>query len=194
MVFLKGKYPQMSPTTSQSVGPPHVLHRLYTAQLEWVPGTRPRCSAQPARTAREPCVTAPAANSLQAKLTRLGQWLFGWRIPKKQQYLWEAGTTWGVKGGADMRQKLFLSTCWSFKTQWHFFTWATCFKVSFLAKFTLNSASQTYFLVLAVRSHYLGPDPHWHCVSTERSARLLNLTWKDSTATPVCDSAQPTRS
>lgn len=93
------------------------VHNLYTVPVS------PGLSLQPEHTVH------------QAKLIKLGQMLSGWRVSKKQPYLWEAGATWGVGRGTDIKQKLLQNTCWSFKIQWHFLIWATCVKVSFLAKF-----------------------------------------------------------
>ena len=72
--------------------------------------------------------------------------------------------TWRVGEEIDMKQKSFLNTCWSVKTQWYFFIRAKVFKVSFLAKFTLNLASQMYFLVLDVDHITSVPDLTKHCV------------------------------
>lgn len=86
----------------------------------------------------------------------------GQLLSPRNNRTWQAGTTWGRRWGegwqvrdTDIKQELFLNTCWSFKTQWHFFTWANIFKVSFPAKFILNFTSQIYFLVWADWSDYL---------------------------------------
>lgn len=79
----------------QSVGPPHILPRLYTVQPERVPGTQKRCRAQPARGAREPGGQPACAQSTLCQCGLSDQASRG-RTPaisKKQLYLRGAGTT-----------------------------------------------------------------------------------------------------
>lgn len=145
-------------TICQSAGPSHMwctTHRWYSAQLEWVPATQ-KCT-----TSLQDIRGLHHESAARALYTNTGNKLEQLLSPRNNR-TWQAGTTWGRRWGegwqgrdTDRKQELFLNTCWSFKTQWHFFTWANIFKVSFLAKFILNFTSQIYFLVWADWSDYL---------------------------------------
>lgn len=57
----------------------------------------------------------------RAELVRSGQLPCGWRVCKAQLPPGEAGAPRRVGGETDTKQKSFLNTCWSIKTQWYFF-------------------------------------------------------------------------
>lgn len=138
----------------QTAGPSHILHRLYCAQLEWVPPRRGACSAWPVCRAGDAWV-----GRLQPEHFRITQALRPSEcvrtvaLSEKQLYLGGAGTIWRVGKDTDIKQELSLNTRWSFTTQWHVFIFS---KSVFWPRLPW-----IYFLVLAVWSHYLYSWPKW---------------------------------
>lgn len=106
----------MPPNIYQSVGLPHILPRL-TLQPECLL-PRTRRSAQPERSTPG---SAACSQRTRCLLHATGQ-----GQPEDRSYLGGGSPRnsstlrwWGR--GMDIKQELFLNTCWSLQTQWHFY-------------------------------------------------------------------------
>lgn len=109
----------MPPNIYQSVGLPHILPRLTLYNLSV-------CCPEPGAVHNLYAVPESPGSAACSQRTRCLLHFTGQGQPEDRSYLGGGSPRnsstlrwWGR--GTDIKQELFLNTCWSLKTQWHFY-------------------------------------------------------------------------